>query len=1067
MKANQEPKDNMLLQLSLLVKRLQASGGSGGKSIKTMRVDNLTGSLIVTYSDDTEEDLGNVVGGPGADGISILDVQLFEDELNPRDVFIQTTLSNGVVLRTRDSLAGYHGKSLSDAYILNNEIHFVLEDGSELPSIPVDNLTAISVTGARIETGDLIFTMSDGNEINAGVVNDLQGRGVIDVRMEAGKLEFKYSDVNAWVAVGDLDGVASIAMVGGNLVYRKNSAPSVDIDLGAVVSITGARVDGNELIFTTNQSGAMAEINVGQVDNLKGDTGVGIKTVDIVANDMVVTLTDDSVINIPVTGLTPIHITGAHYDAGQDEIIFTLSDGSEITSGIKEDMRGVGVASVTLQTNGDLEFNYTDAPETPVKVGVIQSISSYRVEDGQVLIRYNTDPDTDVVVGTLLGISHMVVQNGKFVVTYTDGSVSEVGNARSISDIVIDDQFNLVVNYTDGTTDTVGNLPKGDTGVGYVGSVVDPGTGDLLLTRTDGQVDNAGQVRLDIDNMIGSITRFVAGVSQSELLVDHGGAALIWKDDVIMDEDLYDLALADRIVFDPPLVGGEEMIAISFASTGTVITGYGVKSVEQTSVGVYTMTLENGNTHVIDTVTVIPEEDLPPGVSAASVNESGDLQITLTDGTVLNAGATSNANNTKTALVNQDGDLIITLDDDTTLNAGSVMSNLAITDVQVDGNGDLIITMNSGGTFNAGPTGVYVTAATINSETGHLEITLSDDRILDAGAIVNPLLGTEYEVDAFAGQTEIMVAHGGYSPLVFVNAALLSKTSYNLDDPSKIVLNNARHELDSVRVVLMSSGTIRTIGIESEATAEDETFYGKRGGVMGWYAPVNAKVGMPYNFVAVDGQTTFNNIPHAGEVEVWVDGLLLHVGYTTPDRRVILDNSLNEGQLVRIIALTAPDPMGSFLPTAHCRVSNKVYTNGGSFIAGKWVTRQLNTISDNSISAMLQNNRIIVPAGTYYIRGWAASCDVDANAVKLYDVASKKDVLLGNAEYSEGSSKTAIDGYFTVLTQAALVLQHKCVTTQATLGLGRVGNRSSDPVSAQQLLGMPATLTDLELWKVS
>lgn len=1065
MNVNQQSKNDMLLQLSLLAKRLQQSGG--GKSVKSMRIDNITGNLLVTYSDDVEEDLGRVVGNKGDDGVSILDVQLFEDELNPRDVFIQTTLSNGVVLRTRDSLAGYHGKSLSDAYVSNNEIHFVLEDGTELPSIPVDNLTAVSITGARIEGGDLIFTMSEGPEINAGVVTDLEGRGIVDVRMEAGKLEFQYTDSADWVAVGDLDGVASLAMVGGKLVYRKSSAPDIDIDIGQIVSITGAKVEGNELIFTTNQTGDLAEINVGAVANLKGDAGVGIKSVDIVSNDMVVTLTDDTVINIPVSGLTPIHIVGSRYDATEDEIIFELSDGSEISSGIKEDMRGAGVIDAILAPNGQLTFKYSDAPTVPVVVGTIKSIDSYKVEGGQVKIRYNTDPDTDVVVGTLLGIAQMVVQNGMFVVTYTDGSVDEVGNARSISNIVIDEQFNLVVNYTDGTTSNVGNLPKGEAGVGYVGATVDPGSGDLLLTRSDGEVDNAGQVRLDIDNMIGSINRFTAGDGQVEFLVDHGGAALIWQNDLIMDEDLYDLTLSDRIVFTTPLTLSDEMIVISFAPTGTVITGYGVKSVVEAPAGVYTMVLENGNTHVIDTVTVIPQEELPPGIQTMAVNESGDLQVVLTDGTIINAGSTNNANNTKTAVVDINGDLIITLDDDTTLNAGSVMSNLAISDVSIDANGDLIVTMNSGGTFNAGATGVYVVSAAIDSETGHLMMTLSDERVLDAGAIVNPLLGTEVEVTAVAGQTEIIVAHSGYNVLVFANAALLSKGSYDLSDPNKIILNSQRNESDNIRVVLMSSGTIRTIGLESEAAAEDETFYGKRNGAVGWYAPQNAKVGLPFDFVATEGQTTFNNVPHSGEVEIWVDGSLLHDGYTTPERRVILDVGLSAGQKVRVVALAAPEPMGSFLPTSYLKVANQVYTNGGSFVSGKWVTRQLNVVSYNAVAAMLQNNRMILAAGTYYVRGWAASCAVAANALKLYDVSSMQDLLVGAADYSDGNSKTFIEGYFTVANQAAVVLQHKCVKTQATYGLGRVGDLSPNPTAAQQSLGIPASLTELELWKVS
>lgn len=1061
-------KQQMLTQLSALLNRISAA--NNGKLITAVSIDPVTGNLNITYNDETTEDLGRIVGTKGTDGISVLDLQLFEDPLDPQSVFLQTTLSNGIVLRTRDSLVGYHGKSIADVYIKDEALHFILDDinSSELPPIPIAGLVAISVTGARILDGDLIFAMSNGTEINAGLVGDLQGRGIVQVKLEDGMLKAAFTDAPAvFENIGNLDGIQSLAMVGGKLVYRKSSAPGVDIELAPVVSLTGGRIEGNHLIFTTNQEGALAEIDVGQVADLKGDTGTGIATVDVVDNKFVVTLTDTTVIEIPVTGLTPIHIVGSRFDVATNEIFFTLSNGTEVASGIKEDLRGAGVASVALLANGDLNFYYDNDPTTAVKVGVIKAINSYRVDGGKIWITYNTDPETEVQVGTLLGIANMVTENGKFKVTYTDGSTSMVGSAKAIDSISVDDNFVLTVHYTDDTADAIGTLPEGKQGVGYTGASVDPVTGDLMLAKTNGQIENAGQVRLDIDNMIGSIKSFTAAAAQTEYVIDHGGAALIWVDGSIQPESAYSLAVSDRITWLAPFTGGESVRVIAFAPAGSVITGKGIKNITEPSLGLYQIQLENGNTYQINTVTEIDVANLPPGIKTMVIKPTGMLEVELTNGTILSAGMTNQANNTKSALINQDGDLIITLLDDTAYNAGSVLANLSITNIEIV-EGNLFVTMNSGQVFDAGATGVYPTSADIDIPTGKLSITLSNGTILDAGTIVNPLMGTEHEIVCFEGQTDFPIAHGGYIPLVYMNVALLSKESLILTDPLKIVVKTPRKANDIARIILMAKGTVRVAGLESEATAPNDSFYGKKDDVVGWYPATSNKIGIPFDFVAGVNQTIFNNVTHGGEVEVFIDGLLKHEGVnTTQTNKVILTPALAGGEKVRIIALTAPSSMGTFAPSGYAMVTNDVYNHGGSAIRGKWVARQFNNLRANGLGAILQNNRITLPAGVYYVRGWGAGYGLQANAVKLHDVTSLVDLLVGAGAYFEGQGLATIEGYFTLERQSAIVLQHNCHKSVGSFGYGKVGSGDTNGNASQAALGVPATLAQLEFWKLN
>lgn len=1062
----------MLANFAGMIERINSA--STGKLISTMTIDPVTGSLLVLYSGETEPvDLGRVIGGDGDDGISITDVQLFEDPEEAGAVFVETTLSNGVKLRTQNSLSGYNGHSVSDAYIQNNELHFVLDDGlgTELPPVPVSGLTAISVSGARIENGELIFTLTDNTEINAGVATDLQGRGVSNVRLEAGKLQFQYSDApTVWVDVGSLDGVDSISFEDGILKYAKSSDPATKIALGPVVSITGALVEGNELKFTTNQLDEQSQpvvINVGPVANLKGDTGVGVSAVEIVDNVMKITLTDNSILDVPVTGLTPISVTGARYDEVEQLLYLTLSNDTEISTGIKEDLRGRGIVNAEVLADGDLQLYFSDDPTTPVTVASIKYPVAFTNHDGKLYVKYNTAPTEEVEVGTLLGLTSLAIQGGKFVVTYTDGSTAEIGSARAIQSMAIDGSYNLVVTYTDGTQENVGNLPEGPRGVGYNSAIVDPATGDLIFTTTDNQQVNAGQVRMDIDNMIGSIKSFIASADQTEYIIDHSGVALCWKDGVIQDDSTMNFDLADRIVFNEPFVGGERVNIIAFAPTGTVITGKGIKSITQPSIGVYSIELENGQTFEINTVTEIDISTLPPGIKSMTINPSGNLIVTLTNDAVVDAGLVNQSNNVVDARVDQSGNLIITLTDETELNAGSVMSNLAISNVTINELGELIITMNSGGEFNAGPTGVYVTAASIDPGTGHLSITLSDARVLDAGKIVNPLLGTITPVVAFEGQTDFPIAHGDYNLLVYANSALLSEDSLILDDPLKVVTKVARKEGDLMRFILMSKGTIRAVGIEGEELAEDHTYYGKVGGIMGFHPIGSQMVGVPYDFVAVQDQQIFNNVEHSGSVIVVVNGVVRQAGVdASVPRRVTLTPGVNENDLVKIISLTAPSPMGSFLPTAHLVVVNDVFQNGGTAVADKYLQRQLNLMPVNNLGAILSNNRVVLPAGTYYVEGYSVFNNVAAAVIDLYETISSKPVLVGGGDYIEGQGKCFIKGYFTLAKQSALLLRYKCAKGVPSFGLGKVGDGTANAAAKQQQLGVAARLTELQFWKV-
>lgn len=128
-------------------------------------------------------------------------------------------------------------------------------------------------------------------------------------------------------------------------------------------------------------------------------------------------------------------------------------------------------------------------------------------------------------------------------------------------------------------------------------------------------------------------------------------------------------------------------------------------------------------------------------------------------------------------------------------------------------------------------------------------------------------------------------------------------------------------------------------------------------------------------------------------------------------------------------------------------------TDAGTFTAGAWQTRVLNTeASDAGGLAALSSNQITLAAGTY-------ECDIScpagvcaAHQAKLYNVTDAADVLIGTSEYTDTGNTTytrsRITGRFTIAASKALEVRHRCGTTKATDGLGRAANFGVDEVYA-------------------
>jgi hypothetical protein len=131
--------------------------------------------------------------------------------------------------------------------------------------------------------------------------------------------------------------------------------------------------------------------------------------------------------------------------------------------------------------------------------------------------------------------------------------------------------------------------------------------------------------------------------------------------------------------------------------------------------------------------------------------------------------------------------------------------------------------------------------------------------------------------------------------------------------------------------------------------------------------------------------------------------------------------------------------------------------DGGTFTAGGWRKRDLNTVVHNSISgASLSSNDITLPAGTYLIEGFALANVVSTNLTHIRDTSDSSILLVGVTDISSttisSNSLSHIRGKITLGSTTNIELVHRCLTTRATNGFGLANGFSSSNVYAEIII---------------
>jgi len=125
-------------------------------------------------------------------------------------------------------------------------------------------------------------------------------------------------------------------------------------------------------------------------------------------------------------------------------------------------------------------------------------------------------------------------------------------------------------------------------------------------------------------------------------------------------------------------------------------------------------------------------------------------------------------------------------------------------------------------------------------------------------------------------------------------------------------------------------------------------------------------------------------------------------------------------------------------------------TNGGTFTAGSYVKRTLNTTVKNDIvGCSLASSVITLLAGTYQVFATANAFVVNRHKLKLRNTTDSTDTQIGTSVETQGASATVatiVQGLFTITASKNFEVQHRCETTRATDGLGRSTSFGDDEV---------------------
>jgi hypothetical protein len=132
--------------------------------------------------------------------------------------------------------------------------------------------------------------------------------------------------------------------------------------------------------------------------------------------------------------------------------------------------------------------------------------------------------------------------------------------------------------------------------------------------------------------------------------------------------------------------------------------------------------------------------------------------------------------------------------------------------------------------------------------------------------------------------------------------------------------------------------------------------------------------------------------------------------------------------------------LDNFQDVAMFREEQSSGTAGGTFTAGSYVKRVLNTTVVNNITGCsIASSVITLPAGTFIMSAFAPASEVVRNKLRLQNTTASSTIAIGTnntANTTNGYVIANMSTVFTLSVSSTIELQHRCNSTTATYGLG-------------------------------
>jgi len=466
--------------------------GQDGLSIVSSTI-NAAGELVITYSDNTTDNLGKVVGGNGKDGVNGTDgadgkdgISVTQAEINSEGELVlhfsngqRSNLGKVVGAAGKDGVNGTDGKDGVNGTDGKDGV-----DGT-------DGKDGVSITSSKInDKGELVLEYSDGGVSNLGVVVGADGKDGVN-------------GTNGKDGVNGTDG--------------KDGVDGTDGKDGVGIQNISISDDGKLQILLTNGTpldlgvikGADGKNGTDGVDGTDGKDGRGVVSADINnLGELVITYSDDTTDNLG-------KVVGSN---GKDGV--NGEDGADGKDGIS-------IVDTEVDTEGNLIIYYSDntskslgkvvgkdgADGAPGKDGVDGApgkdgedgvgITAAQIENGNLILHFSNG--TNIDLGNVVGAPGKDGVDGAPGKDGVDGAPGKDGvdgapgkdgadgtNGVGIENVILSDAGDLSVKLTSGTTLNLGNI-KGKDGIGISKTEIND-EGHLIITYTNSTSVDLGKV---------------------------------------------------------------------------------------------------------------------------------------------------------------------------------------------------------------------------------------------------------------------------------------------------------------------------------------------------------------------------------------------------------------------------------------------------------------------------------------------------------------------------------------------------------------------------------------------